>query len=164
MKTFLLALLALALVLTVYALLIRPWLRKRGLAPWWFEAVDRIELTLFKKSETILFARLKVAVGILLSLLTDLSGMDLTPLMPFVPEEWMGTVQLAIKALPLLLSLVGWADERLRYDTTKPIDVVAVSVDAPAEVQAAVAVVEATNAEAVATVKVAQAEAAAKAA
>jgi hypothetical protein len=93
MKFFLLVLLALSILLTVYALLIRPWLRKRGLAPRWFEAVDRIELALFKKSETILFARLKVAVGILLSLLTDLSGMDLAPVLTFVPPEHMGTAR-----------------------------------------------------------------------
>lgn len=143
-----------------YALQGRDWLKAKPWAQGFFAWVEPVEILLFKKSETILFARLKMLTGILLTFLTQIGTIDLTPWMPFVPEKYQPAVNAAVNAAPLMLTLVGWADERLRKTTTKPIELVAVPDQVVAEnpqVANAVAAAEAVKFEAVATVKQAKA-------
>jgi len=125
MTTLLILSLITALLLW-YALQGRDWLKKKSWAAPFFAWVEPIEIVLFKKSQTILFARLKMVTGMLLTYLTMMGTVDLTPWMPFVPEKWQPYVNAAVNSLPMLLTLVGWADERLRKTTTKPLEVVAV--------------------------------------
>lgn len=113
-------------LLIVWVTFIRPWMRDKPWAKGFFEAIEPIELHLWRKSETLLFARFKIVTGLLLTLLTQLGAIDITPLMPFVPDAWEGVVRIAWNALPLVITLVGWADEALRKDTTKPLEAVAV--------------------------------------
>lgn len=121
-----LSILALVILVTWYALWGREWLKSKPWAQGFFAWIEPIEIRLFKKSETILFARLKVVTGILLTLLTQLGTIDLTPLMPFVPEKYQVWVHAVFNLLPLIISFVGWMDESLRKTTTLPIEVVAV--------------------------------------
>lgn len=147
-----------------YALQGRDWL-KRQPWPWvqrFFAWVEPIEILLFRKSETLLFARLKMLTGFLLTYLTHAGDIDLSPWMPFVPEKYQPYVNFAVNSIPIALVLVGWADERLRKTTTKPIELVAVPdkvVAASPALQEAVAMADATKVEAVAVTAVAVAEA-----
>jgi len=117
---------ALSLLLTWYALWGRAWLKTKPWAQPFFDWIEPVELALYKKSETILFARMKMVTGLLLAALTNIGTIDLTPIMPFVPEKYQGWLHVAFNLTPLMLSIVGWMDEKLRNRTTLPIEVVAV--------------------------------------
>jgi hypothetical protein len=154
MKT-LTVLAVITVLLLWYALHGREWLKTKSWAQGFFAWIEPIEIVLFKKSETILFARLKVVWGIVLTVLMQLSSANLTPLLPFVPEKHRGIAEAAINSLPLLLSLLGAADEKQRNGTTKPIELVAVPdkvVAQSSKLSEAVAMADATKVEAVAAV------------
>jgi hypothetical protein len=144
-----------AALLALYAVKGRAWLKAKPWAKPFFDWIEPIEILLWKKSETILFARLKMVSGILLTLLTQLGTIDLTPLMPIVPEKYQAVVQVAVQMLPFTLTIVGWMDERLRNCTTKPLELVEVpeAKPVPPEVAAAVAQAEAVKEVAVAVVQ-----------
>lgn len=126
MKVFLAAAAVVVALLLWYALVGRPWLKSKPWAQALFAAVEPIEIALYKKSETILWARLKMIVGATLTILTTAGSIDVTPIMPLVPEAYQGAVHTAINLLPLLITIVGMIDEKLRNTTTKPIELVAV--------------------------------------
>jgi hypothetical protein len=153
--TFLIVLAVITGLLLWYALKGRAWLKSKPWAAGFFAWIEPAEILLFKKSETLLFARLKMLTGLLLTVLTQIGTINLTPFMPFVPEKWQKYVDAAVNALPMVISLMGWADERLRNTTTKPIELVAVPDKVAAgntKVAEAVAMADATKAEAVAVV------------
>jgi len=150
----------LIILLLWYALKGRAWLKTKSWANGFFAWIEPIEIVLYRKSETLLFARLKILTGIILAALTNIGTIDLTPIMPFVPEKYVGFVQAAFNLLPLTISLVGWADQRLRNTTTLPIEIVAVPDKVVAEnpkVAEAVAMADSTKTEAVAAVAEAKA-------
>ena len=145
-------------VLLVYALWGRDWLRRRESAQPFFAWIEPIEIALFKKSPTILFARLKIATGLILTYLTTIGDIDLTPLMPFVPEKYQGWMHGAINALPLLISIVGWLDEQMRKKTTLPIELVSVpEKDMTPAVASAIVAADVAKVEAVTAVEAAKA-------
>ena len=148
---------ALALLWSLWG---RDWLKSRGWA-WsdaFFAWVEPIEIKLWKNSKTIFKARLLMVVGALTTALTQAGAIDITPLMPFVPDEWEPTVKVLWGMLPMTITLFGWIDEQLRKDTKLPLDVVALPEQKPPEVAAVVEKLEATNAAAVTAVQVAKAE------
>lgn len=147
MTIFAVSLLFLSVVLTVYALWGRDRLKSKPWAAPFFAWIEPIEIALFKKSSVILFARLKMFSGVLLTLLTSFGEINLSPFMPFVPEKYQPWVNGAVNLMPLILTFVGWMDEKLRNATTLPIQVVAV----PEKVIAENPTVAATVAEAVST-------------
>lgn len=126
MKT-LLVLSVITAILLWYALQGRAWLKGKSWAQGFFAWIEPIEILLFKKSETILFARLKIIVGAVLTLLTQIGSIDLTPIMPFVPDKYQPYVNFGINLVPLLISFMGYMDEKLRKATTLPIELVAVA-------------------------------------
>lgn len=148
MLKFILA--ALAAALLIYAVWGRPWLKSKPWAAGFFAAIEPLELALWKKSETILFARLKMAIGAVLMCLAWMGDIDLTPIMPLVPAQYQAYVHTFVNMLPLLITVVGWMDEQLRKTTTKPLEVVALPDALPADVADAVAKAEAAKFEAVA--------------
>jgi hypothetical protein len=148
------------LILLFYALWGRAWLKTKPWAQGFFAAIEPIEIVLFKKSETILVARLKMAVGVTLTILTYLGTINLAPIMPFVPGQYTSLVQNLFNLLPMLITLVGMADEKLRNTTTKPLELVAVpdkAVETDPRIAEAVAMADATKSEAVAVVTEAKA-------
>lgn len=158
MTIFAIVLFLISLLLTWYALWGRAWLKSKPWAAPFFAWVEPIEVALYKKSETILFARLLSGLGAILTVLTQIGEINLTPFMPFVPEKYQTAVNAAVNCLPLLISLVGWMVERLRIRTTKPVEIVAIP-DAkltPEAVQA-IGVAEAAKDQAVAAVEQAKA-------
>lgn len=151
---FLIVLALLALVLTWYAIWGRDWLKGKSWTQGFFEWIEPFEIALFKKSQTILFARLKMLSGVVLMALTQLGTIDLTPIMPFVPDKYEAIVRVAFNLLPLTLTLMGAIDEKLRNSVSKPLELVAVAEKDVTP--AAIAAAEAT-AVAVETVKDAKA-------
>lgn len=144
-----------ALVSTLIYVMIRPWLKEQPWAAPFFKFIEPIEIVLFKKSETILFARLKVLVGALLTLLTTVGTVDLSLILPLLPEKHRGIAQAVINLLPLGISVVGLMDERLRNTTTKPIELVALPENKPLPlaVEMAVQVADQAKVEAVNAIK-----------
>jgi hypothetical protein len=147
-----LAVAALVLLILIYILGGRAWLKTKPWAAGFFGFVEPLELALYRKSETILFARLKMLVGGLLFLLTQIGAVDVSPFMFLVPEAYQAYAHLIVQFLPLLISAVGAIDEWLRRDTTKPLAVVAIPDSAPAVVLQQVAKVEEQNVQAVAAI------------
>jgi hypothetical protein len=143
------------IILAWYALWGRDWLKNKPWTAGFFARVEPIEIVLFKKSQTILLARLKMTVGVTLTALTYLGTIDLTPLMPFVPEQYQGLVHLAFNLLPMIITLMGMADEKLRNKTTAPLELVAIPEKDKArpEIAEAIAIADSTRVEAVAAVK-----------
>lgn len=148
-------------VLTVgvalYVAWLRPLMRKTIWGAAFLDWIEPMERVLWWKSETILFARLKIVTGLLLTGLTQAGAIDITPLMPFVPDDIEPFVKFAWNMIPLTLTVMGWIDEKLRKDTTKPIEIVAMRTDAAPEAKAAAAALEVVTTDAVATVEAAKA-------
>ena len=143
-------------LIALWVVVLRPWLKKQAFAAGFFAWIEPFEIALYKKSETILWARTKVVIGVALTALTQAGMIDVTPFLPLVPEHYQGLVQVAFGLLPMIISAIGMVDERLRNVTTKPIEVVAAPAAASATIAANVAV-EQTNAQAVATIEAAKA-------
>lgn len=143
-------------ILLWYALQGRSWLKSKPWAQGFFEWFEPIEIVLFKKSETILFGRLLSGLGGLLTILSQLGEIDLTPFMPFVPEKYQPFVNVATNCLPLLITVIGWMVEKLREGTTKPLELVAIPDKALAEnpvLAEAIATADVAKDEAVAVVE-----------
>lgn len=140
-----------------YVLRGRTWLQPKPWMHWLYKSRlgEWVELTFFKKSETILWARFLQAMGYGLTAVSSLGGIDLTPLALVLPDglDWI------VPVLPLVIALAGHIQVQLRLDTSKPIELVAIADKdmTPAVVEAA-AVAEATKVEAVAVVKEAEVE------
>lgn len=147
-------LVALVVIVALWAAIIRPWLRKQAWAQRFFDIIEPIERNLWLKSESILWARTLMFVGTALTALANFDPTVLDTLMPFatlLPESWQPYAQGIIKVLPMVITLAGIMNERLRRDTTKPLAVVALSPDAP---PAAVAAAEHADAAAQQATKV----------
>lgn len=138
-----------------FALQGRDWLKSKPWAEGFFAAIEPIEIFIYKKSETILVARSLQFLGAILTLLTWVGSIDITPIMPLVPDKYQPYVNAAMSFLPLVLNGLGAIVERLRNKTTKPIELVAVPDKVVAEtpkLAEAVAMADATKVEAVAAV------------
>lgn len=144
-------------VLLWYALVGRGWLKSKPWSAGFFRIVEPIEIALYKKSETILFARLLSVLGGALTILTQLGEINLSPIIPFVPEKYQSLVTLLVNCLPLLITAMGAIVEWLRKRTTAPLELVAVPTTAPPDVKAAIAESEAAKADAVAVATAAKA-------
>lgn len=151
MRTFLIGLLVLAALVVAYALWVRPWLRTKSWARGVFALIEPIELALWMKSETILWARFQMLVGLLIPLLQFIGAIDLTPYLAVIPAD-------LVPWLIAGIALAGFITEQLRKDTTKPLEVVAIPQAAPTEVKEAVIEAAVANAEAVNAVERAKAQ------
>jgi hypothetical protein len=151
MKAMIIAIVV-AVLLTWYAVSGRDWLKSKPW-PWvqrFFAWIEPIEIKLFKKSQTILFARLKIVSGLILTGLTQAGTINLSPFMPLVPDEYQFYVNVAVNSLPIALSVMGWIDELLRNKTTAPLELVAIAEkDKTPEVEEAIAMADQTKTEAV---------------
>jgi hypothetical protein len=145
----------------LYALGGRTWLKKQSWMQWFFDAIEPIEITLWRKSETILLSRLVSIGGVLVTIHDSVavfaSQLDWTPLtvrvLSSVPDDMRPLV------VSGAVSLVGYVFEWLRKTTTKPLEIVEIAdKDMTPQVARAVAVAEAAKVEAVAVVADAKAE------
>jgi hypothetical protein len=115
--------------LMLYALVIRPLIRKTTWGAAFLDKIEAFEIAAYKKSETVLFGRLVWLGGIIVSVYDGVAEfakqLDLTPLTTrifdalHIPPDLRGlTASAAVMAL-------GFAIVRLRKDTTKPLAEVA---------------------------------------
>jgi hypothetical protein len=133
---------------------LRPWLRNQPWACDFFLWIEPIELHLYKKSEGILWARWQQFLGLVITSVGVFGGIDYTWLAFWTPDY----IDPLLPLIPTILNVTGTIAERLRNDTTKPLEVVALPQEKPAEVAAVVAKVEAANEQAKEVVKEAKAE------
>lgn len=145
-----LILLILTAVVVFYALYGREWLKTKTWGARFLAWIEPVEIFLFKKSTTILFARFKQLMGVTVTFLISIGQIDLTTIAPFIPEKYRWLLSLA----PLGLNVLGMIDEALRNRQTKPIELVALPDKAVTpEIAQAVATAEIAKVEAVAVVK-----------
>ncbi|WP_375790865.1 hypothetical protein ACE102_33660 [Bradyrhizobium sp. vgs-9] len=123
-------LIAVVAVVAFYAIWGRQWLKKQPWAQKFFALVDPLELTLFKKSETILVGRLLWISGLLVTVYDAaavfISSLDLTPLTTRI-FDWL-QVPLDMRNLlaTAFIGILGLLINQLRMATTKPLELVAV--------------------------------------
>jgi hypothetical protein len=151
--TFLIIVAVISVLFAAYVVWGRPWMRKAEWAKPFFAAIEPVERVLWGNSETKLKARAKMALGLVLTFLTQMGTMDITPLMPLVPDAWEPIVKFSFNLLPMIITFGGWIDEKLRDDVSKPPEIVAMRTDAPEDVKIAVAKAEVATAVAVAKIK-----------
>lgn len=119
--TILFVILVLAALVAFYVVWGRPWLRSTALGARILNWIEPIELALWQKSETILFARFLQIVGFVTTLMGYVGTIDWTLITPLVPDKY----QKLMPLIPLALNLIGGVVEKLRRDTTKPLEIVA---------------------------------------
>lgn len=151
--TFIIILLAITAIVTLWTMWARPWLKRQSWAAGFFAWIEPIERGLWAKSETILWARFLQVTGLVTTVLGIFGTIDWTVITPLVPD----TYQKFMPLIPLILNLIGTVTEKLRRDTTEPLAV----VSAPEAVKAAlpeVAAMKDAKEAAVAAVEEAKAE------
>lgn len=159
-----LALIDFIILIVVYALWLRPWLKVQPFAQPFLNWIEPVELALFKKSETILLGRLLWVGGLFVTFYDSVamfaSSLDLTPITTrigdflHIPSDMRGL------AASAFIIAIGRAITWLRSQTTEPLELVSVSnkdVAANPQLAEAVAMADATKTEAVATVAQAKA-------
>lgn len=149
MNAFLIFFTVLVVVCVWYALQGRAWLKSKPWAQRFFAWIEPAEILLFKKSETILFARAQQVIGVLLTVLTYAGSIDLSSIKAMAPPK----IQWLFDMLPLAITALGMINEYLRNRTTKPVEVVAAPAAISPQAQAVVAAAEDATAVAVAAVK-----------
>lgn len=146
MTTFLLVLALIVALAFIYALVLRPWLKKQSWAQGFFAKVDTVESALFKKSETILVGRLLWVGGLFVTfydgLATFVHSLDITPLTTRIFDWLQIPPDMRNLSATALVGIIGLMINRLRARTTKPLELVAIP-DAKVTRAAAVAMAQA---------------------
>lgn len=139
----------------IWVVWLRNWLYCK---PWaWsqamFKAVEPIELWLWDKSETILWSRFLIVLGLIPPILDQLQLFNVPAVLGVIPPKYQ-------PYLSLVFAVLGIISEILRRATTKPLTLVAVSDKRglSPDVAAAIESADATKREAVAVVKERRAE------
>lgn len=161
MTAILLVLVTIALAGVLYALILRPWLKKQSWAQSFFAWIDPIELALFKKSETILMGRLLWVGGLIVTAYDGLAlfvhSLDITPLTTRF-FDWLSIPpDLRNLSATAIIGIIGLLINRLRKTTTKPLELVAVpDTKLPPAAAQAIAQAEVAKEQAVQAVAVAK--------
>lgn len=145
---WLIAITVFTVIVAVYVTWLRPLMRTTSWGQRFLNWIEPIERKLWWKSETILWQRFKYFLG---SALSTLVVIDWNSLSPIIPEKYRGLV---VGLLPtIFITIDGWIGEKLRKETTKPLEIVAMRTDAPPEIKEAVVEAEVKTAQTVAAVK-----------
>ena len=147
MKTFILFIVCLTLFVMLYVTWLRPRLKRSQRGQRILAAIEPFERIVYWNSESMLWNRFKAALG---AVLTTLVAFDWSAVSPILPEKLR---PFAMAAPTIFLAIDGLIGEKLRRNTTKPLEVVAMRTDAPAEAKAAAAIATSATAEAVAIAK-----------
>jgi hypothetical protein len=149
-------------VVLLYAVWGRPWLKKQPWAQRFFAAVDSLELALYKKSETILVGRLLWVGGLIVTFYDGLAvfvrSLDITPLTTRLFDWLHVPADMRNLTVTAFIGVVGLIINSLRKATTKPLELVAVPAQAfTPQVAQSMAAAEEAKQEAVAAVQEAKA-------
>lgn len=130
MTIFLLVLALIVALGFIYALVLRPWLKKQDWAQSFFAWIDPLELALFKKSETILVGRLLWVGGAIVTLYDGLAtfvhSLDITPITTRIFDWLQIPPDMRSLSISAFVGIVGLMINRLRKTTTKPLELIAV--------------------------------------
>ena len=126
----------------VWVLWARNELKRRPWAAGFFAAIEPIERWLWDKSETILWSRFLIIIGLLPPIFDQLKVLGEGGLLDVIPEKYRPWLSLSI-------TLCGIVSEFLRRSTTKPLEIVSLPEVQSPKVTAAVTKVEVANAVAV---------------
>lgn len=130
MTVFLLVLASIVAFLLVYAIVLRPWLKKQAWAQGFFASIDMLESALFKKSETILVGRLLWVGGLFVTfydgLATFVHSLDITPLTTRIFDWLQIPPDMRNLSATAAIGIIGLIINKLRKTTTKPLELVAV--------------------------------------
>ncbi len=148
--------LAFILFVLVYALVLRSWLKKQSWAQGFFTKIEPVEITLFKKSETVLIGRLVWLGGGIVTaydgFLAYFSSLNFEPLTARAMDFFHIPADMRGLTLSAFVTALGLAIVRLRKTTTKPLELVAAPETLPPAAAAAVARAEITKDQAVTAV------------
>lgn len=145
--TILFVLTALVLLWVVWG---RGWLKAQSWSVGFFALIEPVEIALWSKSETLLWSRFLPALMALSGFLTWLGAIDVSPLYVLLPEKYHPW----LAVLPFVtVGLLGIVNEILRWQTTKPVEIVAVPDAAPPALVAAITEAEVAKDNAVAEIK-----------
>ena len=115
--------------LMLYALVIRPLIRKTTWGAAFLDKIEAFEIAAYKKSETVLFGRLVWLGGIIVSIYDGVAEfakqLDLTPLTTRIFDALHITSDLRGLTASAAVMALGFAIVRLRKDTTKALAEVA---------------------------------------
>lgn len=129
-----------------YVLHGRAWLKTKPWAAGFFETVEPVEIALYRKSETLLWSRFLVILGILPIILDQFRMFNTPDIIALLSPEYR-------QYAPLVFTLIGIITEVLRRSTTKPVELVAIHDKAPIPVVAAAAKAEMATEKAVQVVE-----------
>ena len=106
-----------------YVLWGRSWLKSKPGMQWLYKSTvgEWTEVNLFSKSESVLWGRTLQFIGYVLTAIAGLGGIDLTPIALVLPER----LRWIVPVMPLVISVAGHIQVKLRKDTTLPLEVVA---------------------------------------
>lgn len=114
----------------LYALVLRPWLKKQPWMQEFFLEIEPIEIALFKKSETILVGRLLWVGGLVVTLYDSLAvfvhSLDITPVTTRIFDWLQIPPDMRNLTATAFIGIIGLLINRLRKSTTKPLELVAV--------------------------------------
>jgi hypothetical protein len=130
MTIFLLVLALIVALAFLYALVLRPWLKKQPWAEGFFTAIEPFEIALFKKSETILVGRLLWVGGLIVTFYDGLAvfihSLDITPVTTRIFDWLQIPADMRNLTATAFIGIIGLIISRLRKTTTKPLELVAV--------------------------------------
>lgn len=108
----------------------REWAKKQPWLQWYYKSpfAERVETTLFGKSETLLYNRFKALIAGVWSLILVIGGIDYSPFLIIIPPKYHWLIQ---AGPAMILALDGIFGEVLRRWTTKPLPQVALPEATP---------------------------------
>jgi hypothetical protein len=145
----LIGILLFSILVLVYVLWGRDCLKP--IFPRFFAFIEPAERWLWNKSETILWSRLLMLIGVLPVVLDHIQLLNVPSVISVIPAKYQ-------PYMTLIFTLIGIISEVLRRHTTKPLEMVALPDKVPPDVAIAVKEAEVAKKQAVAVVNEAKRE------
>jgi nitrate reductase gamma subunit len=149
--TILIAVAVIAVLIAFYVVWLRPRMKATAWGQAFLSKIEPMERILYWKSETMLWSRFKVFFG---TVMTTLVAVDWNSVAPLIPEKYRSLVLV----LPtIFVALDGLMGEKMRRETTQPLEVVAMRTDAPVELKLEAAEAKLKTAQTVEAIKASEA-------